>query len=114
MVLKIVWSRSIGFNIDLYKARMSYNGAAKWNPSPGTVYMNKQIITDGAGCYSWRKTFTILPRNTITGKRVVWKTVYKRRVWVVWGTGFHMEPEVQYATLFEILANESKDQNFSS
>lgn len=33
--------------------------------------------------------------------------VYKRRVWVVWGNGFHMEPETQYATLFEILADEN-------
>ena len=26
---------------------------------------------------------------------------------VVWGTGFHMEPETQYATLFEILSDGS-------
>jgi hypothetical protein len=107
--MKIVWGRSIGFNIDLYKARMSYNGAAKWNPSPGKVYMEKQVITDGAGCYPWRKTFAWWPwTTTITGHRVWWKTIYKRRVWVVWGTGFHMEPEVEYATLFEILASETK------
>ena len=107
--MKIVWGRSIGFNIDLYKARMSYNGAAKWNPSPGKVYMEKQVITGGAGCYPWRKTFAWWPRTTtITGQRVWWKTIYKRRVWVVWGTGFHMEPEVEYATLFEILASETK------
>lgn len=104
--MKIVWGRSIGFNIDLYKARMSFNGAAKWNPSPGSVYMEMTVIKDGAGCYPWTKTFVIWPKKSITGKRLCWKQVYKRRVWVVWGTGFHMEPEVQYATLFEILANE--------
>ena len=65
------------------------------------------VITDGAGCYPWKKTFVILPRKTITGKRVFWEKVYKRRVWVIWGTGFHMEPEVQFGTLFEILDNDS-------
>lgn len=85
---------------------MSYNGAAKWNPSPGTAYMGKDIITDGAGCYTWRETFTIFPRKTITGKRVFWEKVYKRRVWVVWGTGFHMELVTQFGTLFDILSNE--------
>lgn len=100
----IVWGRSIGFNIELHKARMSYNGAARWNPSPGKVYMEKRIITDGAGCYPWRAVFVWWPwTTTITGQRVFWKKIYKRRVWVVWGIGFHMEPAVEYATLFEIL-----------
>lgn len=106
--MKIVWGRSINFNIELYKARMSYNGAAKWNPSPGTVYMEKTIIEDGADCYPWRKVYAWWPVKTITGKRVWRQTVYKRRVWIVWGTGFHMEPEVQYATMFEILANDNE------
>jgi len=74
-----------------------------FNPSPGHVYMEYMIIKDGAGCYPWIKTFIIWPRKTISGKRIFWEKAYKRRVWVVWGTGFHMEPEVQYATLFEIL-----------
>ncbi len=101
--MKLVWGRSINFNIELYKARMSYNGAAKWNPSPGKKYMEYTLIENGADCYPWRETFVIFPKQTITGKRLGWQKLYKRRVWVVWGTGFHMEPEVQYATLFEIL-----------
>ncbi len=105
--MRIVWGRSIGFNIGLHKARMSYNGAAKWNPSPGKKYMEYTIIEDGAGCYPWRETFVIFPKKTITGKRLAWQKLYKRRVWVVWGTGFHMEPETQYATLFEILSDGS-------
>jgi hypothetical protein len=104
--MKIVWGRSLGFNIDLYKARMSFNGAAKWNPSPGTVYMEKSIITDGAGCYPWTKHFAWWPVKTITGLRAWGVKVYKRRVWVVWGTGFHMEPETQYATIIELLTAE--------
>lgn len=64
-----------------------------------------QRIYDGCGCYPWHKTFVIWPRRSITGQRL-WMTVaYKRRYWAVWGTGFHMEPEVEYATIFEILAD---------
>jgi hypothetical protein len=106
--MRIVWGRSIGFNIELHKARMSYNGAAKWNPSPGKKYMEYTIIEDGADCYPWRETFVIWPRRTITGKKVFWEKAYKRRVWVVWGTGFHMEPETQYAGLFEVLTSIDK------
>lgn len=101
--MKIVWGRSINFNIELYKARMSYNGAAKWNPSPGHTYMEYTIIEDGCDCYPWREVFAWWPCKTFTGKKIWWEKVYQRRVWVVWGTGFHMETKVQYATLFEIL-----------
>lgn len=90
--MKIVWGRSIGWNLDMigYKKRK----------------MEYTIIKDGADCYPWTETFVILPKKTITGKRLAWQKLYKRKVWVVWGTGFHMEPETQYATLFEILAHE--------
>jgi hypothetical protein len=103
MGIKIVWGRSIGFNIDLHKERMSYNGANKFNPSPGKVYMEQTIITDGADCYPWTEFFSILPRKTVSGTRIFWTKAYKRKVWVVWGTGFHMEPETQYATAFDLL-----------
>ena len=103
--MKILWSRSIGDNIRYNKARMSYNGANKFNPKPGHQYMEMTIIKDGAGCYPWREVFAWWPVKTITGQRAWGVKIHKRRVWVVWGTGFHMEPEVQYATLFEILAD---------
>lgn len=102
--MKIVWGRSLGWNIELHKARMSYNGAAKWNPSPGKKYMEYTIIEDGADCYPWRETFVIWPRKSISGKPLFWTKAYKRKVWVVWGTGFHMEPETQYATVFDMIA----------
>jgi hypothetical protein len=82
---------------------MSYNGAAKFNPKPGHKYMEYHIVKDGADCYPWTEYFALLPRKTITGQRIFWQKAYRRRVWVVWGTGFHMEPETQYADLFEIL-----------
>lgn len=109
MALKIVWGRSIGFNIDLHKERMSYNGANKFNPSPGNKYMEYTIITDGADCYPWIEYFAILPRKTVSGGRIFWQKAYKRKVWVVWGTGFHLEPEIQYATAFDLLTH--GDQN---
>lgn len=92
--MKIVWGRSIGWNLDfrsLKKEGMKYS-----------------IITDGCDTYPWRKVFAWWPRTTITGKRVWWEKVYKRKVWVVWGTGFHMEPEVEFATLFEVLTHKDK------
>lgn len=101
--MKLVWGRSINFNIELYKARMSYNGAAKISPIPGIKHMDFTIITDGAGCYPWTETFVIWPRKSVTGAPLFWTKAYKRKVWVVWGTGFHMEPETQYATAFDLL-----------
>lgn len=79
------WNRSIGWNLDRQGMEIT------------------QIITDGADCYPWHEVYTWLPVKTITGKYVWRQKVYKRKVWVVWGTGFHMEPTVQYATLFEML-----------
>jgi len=84
--MKIVWNRSIGWNIDVRK-------------------MGYTIITNGCDCYPWTKHFAWWPVKTITGLRAWGVTVYKRKVWLVWGTGFHMEPHIQYATLFEILAD---------
>lgn len=71
--------------------------------------MDYTIITDGADCYPWMKTFVIWPRRSISGAPLFWTKAYKRKVWVVWGTGFHMEPETQYATLFDLLTHGDKD-----
>ncbi len=84
--MKLVWGRSIGFNLELNDMKIT------------------QIITDGCDCHPWREAFAWLPVKTVTGLRVWGTKIYKRKVWVVWGTGFHMEPETQYATIFEILA----------
>ena len=85
--MKLQWNRSIGWNID--NATMEYT-----------------IITDGADCYPWREVYAWWPVKTITKQRIWRERVFKRKVWVVWGTGFHMEPEVQYATFFELLTDE--------
>ena len=70
--------------------------------------MEYSIITDGADCYPWREHFAWLPVKTITGQRAWGVKLYKRRVWIVWGqANFHMEPETQYATLFELLDHET-------
>lgn len=70
-----------------------------------------QIINDGAGCYPWKKAYTVLPVRTIGGEIVWFEKVFKRKVWVVWGTGFHMEPLTQYATIFELI---NYDENSDS
>jgi len=44
--------------------------------------------------------------RTITGRYVWGRRIYKQKYWAVWGTGFHMEPHVEYADIFEILADE--------
>lgn len=92
--MKIVWGRSIGWNLDFRNLRKE-----------GMEY---QIVKDGAGCYPWREVFAWWPVTTITGRRVWLERVFRRRVWVVWGTGFHMEPEVEFATLFEMLADSER------
>lgn len=60
------------------------------------------IITDGPDCYPWREYFAIIPRTTIGGTRIFWTKAYKRRIWLA---DFHIEPIIQYATLFELLSN---------
>ena len=79
------WNRSIGWNIERSKMIIT------------------QKIWDGPDCYKWRKTFAYYPVKTISGKYIWLKTIYKQRSWVVWGTGFHMEPHVEYAELFDVL-----------
>jgi hypothetical protein len=79
----------------------------KFGPST-FMPMQQTIITDGAGCYPWTQLYAWLPVKTISGQRAWLEKIYKRRVWIVWGTGFHMEPETQYATLLELLAYDNK------
>ena len=79
------WNRSIGWNLERQGMKVT------------------QIITDGADCYPWHEVYAWLPVKTITGKYVWRQKIYKRKVWLVWGSSFHMEPEVQYATLFDML-----------
>ena len=94
--MAINWNRSIGYNIDMLKARKQ---------------VEYTIIKNGADCYPWTEYFAILPRTTVTGKKIFWEKAYKRKVWVVWGTGFHMEPEVQYATAFDLLTHDDNSYN---
>ncbi len=82
---KIVWGRSVGWNLNNQGMNIT------------------QIITDGCDCYPWHEVYAWWPVKTITGKYVWRRKIYKRKVWLVWGGSFHMEPEVQYAEFFEIL-----------
>jgi len=110
--LKIIWGASINQNIAFNlsrrrrKLKISYNFPPGINPNPGRTFMEYTIITDGADCYPWREVYAWWPRRTITGQTVWLEKVFKRRVWVVWGTGFHMEPEVEFATLFDLISHD--------
>ncbi len=73
--------------------------------------MDYTVITNGCDCYPWHEVFAYLPRKTVSGKTVWWRKIYKRKVWVVWGTGFHMEPLTQYATAFDLLTYKDEQLN---
>jgi hypothetical protein len=83
---------------------IDFNRSLGWNLDRAEM-QRTDIITDGADCYPWTETFVIWPRKSISGSSLFWTKAYKRRVWVVWGTGFHMEPETQYATAFDLLTH---------
>ena len=99
------WNRSIGWNLDnnIVKGKGG-EYYLRWGDK--RKKLDYTIVTDGADCYPWHEYFAFLPRKTVTGKRIWWEKAYKRKVWVVWGTGFHMEPETQYATAFDLLTYE--------
>lgn len=82
--------------------KLKINRSIGWNLEYATMNVT-QIITDGADCYPWKECYAWLPVKTISGKYVWRQKIYKRKVWVVWGTGFHMEPETQYATVFDMI-----------
>lgn len=81
---------------------MSYNGAVKFRPDNWTP-VEYTIITDGCDCYPWREVYAWWPVKTIYRERVWGERVFKRKVWIAWGSGFHMEPHVQYATAFDLI-----------
>ena len=82
---KVVWGRSVGWNLENQGMQVT------------------QVITDGCDCYPWHEVYAWWPVKTITGKYVWGRRIYKRKIWLVWGGSFHMEPETQYAEFFEIL-----------
>lgn len=81
---------------------LKVNRSIGWNLEFATMDIT-QIITNGADCYPWHEVYAWLPVKTISGKYVWRQKVFKRKVWVVWGKGFHMEPHVQYAELLEMI-----------
>ena len=84
---------------------IKFNRSFGWNLSRNNVEITQKIF-EGADCYPWREVFAWWPVKTISGKLVWARKIYKRRYWAVWGTGFHMEPQVEYAELFDILTSE--------
>jgi len=82
---------------------MSFNGMEKFGKGTFTPMTITERIYDGPDCYHWMAVFAWLPCRTVSGKWVWLRKIYKRKFWVIWGTGFHMEPHVEYGTLFDML-----------
>lgn len=82
--------------------KFDINRSIGWNLDRSKMEINERIY-DGADCYPWRKVFAWFPVTTVSGQRIWLKSVYKRRFWAVWGTGFHMEPQNEYAELLDML-----------
>ena len=102
--MTIKWGRSLGWNID-NDIELGKDGSYYLRWGDKRKKMDYTIITDGADCYPWTETFVIYPRRTISGAPLFFTKAYKRKVWVVWGTGFYMEPKTEYATLFDLLTH---------
>lgn len=102
--MSILWNRSINDNIRWHK-RIKY---VPKNPGTEEYWALNitQIITNGVDCYPWREVYAWWPVRTVSGKRVWLRKIYKRKFWAVWGTGFHMEPQVEYGTVFDMLEYE--------
>jgi hypothetical protein len=86
--------------------KINLNRSIGWNLDNATVEITDRIF-DGPDGYRWREVFAYWPVKTISGKYVWLRKVYKQRFWAVWGKGYHMEPEVEYAELFDILQNDN-------
>ncbi len=89
--------------------KLKVNRSIGWNLEYATMEIT-QRIHDGPDCYPWRPVFAIWPVRTVSGRYVWFKKVYKRKFWVVWGTGFHMEPHVEYGELFDVLAETNSNR----
>ena len=94
------------YGVKITKNRRIYTGTYNPNNNPA-LEMEEVPITErifnGPDCYTWRQVFAFLPVKTISGKNIWLRRVYKQRFWAVWGSGFHMEPHVEYAELLDIL-----------
>lgn len=86
---------------------MSFNSIEKFSPETFKPMIITQRLYDGPDCYHWREVFAYWPVKTIGGKYVWLRKIYKRKFWAVWGTGFHMEPHVEYGTLFDMIQDET-------
>jgi hypothetical protein len=102
MAIKIVWSRSIGFNLEL-------NGMEKFSPGTWKPMEITGRIHDGCDCYPWMEVLAWWPVKTVSGKYVWLRKIYKRKFWVIWGAGFHMEPIVEYGTLFDVIKSSNDE-----
>lgn len=81
---------------------VNINRSLGWNLERQGMKITERIH-NGADCYPWMEVRAWWPVKTISGKWVWGRKIYKQRYWAIWGTGFHMEPQVEYAELLDIL-----------
>lgn len=67
-------------------------------------YLDPEINKIVAVQINWWPSFALFPHRTIGGQWIWFRKCYKRIVWRY--TGFTDEPFTEYATMFDILAEE--------
>lgn len=73
-----------------------------------------QRFYDNPDSHHWRKVFAWWPVQTISGRWIWLRKVYKQRFWAAgsptgWGGNFHIEPVVEYGDLFDVLKEDHNE-----
>lgn len=66
--------------------------------------MMERKIADFDGCHDWKEIFAVLPKITITGKKVWFTSCYKRRVMIVLEKPYDVQVVNEYATSLDLLS----------
>lgn len=108
----IDWGRSVGWMLDNTMVRVKGGGVGKLyrtrveNGTGSTWVVEHMKITQrhyDEKSYDWKPVFVIWPRRSINGSWLFFETACKRKSICMWGTGFHVERIVEFATLFEVM-----------
>ena len=81
-----------------------------WHLDQATLKITDRIY-DGCDSYPWREVYALFPVKLLNGKYAWMRKVYKRKFWVIYNNGFHMEPEVEYGDLFDVMMNPCDGNN---
>lgn len=62
----------------------------------------RQKMDDAPSCYGWRKTFVIIPRQTISNKWFCLGYLYKRKVRYCYSRAYYQDI-IEFATTMDLL-----------